>query len=79
MFLERRQLVPECILWCRNLEVPWERTVPFLEYFWKRVYCLPWTKDPAVASQRLLSARWRVFTLEEGSGSKQCWFQDFGF
>ena len=35
----------------------WERTVPFLEYCWKRVYCLPRIKDPAGAIQRPFVSR----------------------
>ena len=46
MLLRRRQLVLECLVWCRNLRTPWETTFPFLEYFWKMVYCLSKDKRP---------------------------------
>ena len=44
----------------------WERTVPFLEYFWKRAYCLPSIKDPAGTSQRPFNSR--VERLYSGQG-----------
>ena len=43
MLLGRRQSGPSTVA---ISGVHWERTVPFLEYFGKRVYCLPKDKRP---------------------------------
>ena len=66
VFLGRRELAITYIAWCRHLRVHWKRTVLFLEYFWKRVYCLPKKKRPSGASQRPSISR--VERLYSGGG-----------
>ena len=73
MPLESRELALECIAWCRDLQVDWERTVPFPEYF------LEWGLLPSqgqkslqVPVKGLSSAGWQGSTPGEGSRSMPC-------
>lgn len=52
-----RELAQECIEWSSELWGHWERIVPFLDYFGKRTYCLPKTKEPIGTSHRLFISR----------------------
>lgn len=53
VLLGRRKLAPEGTAWYRISGAHWERTSPFLEYFWKRVYCLPKDRRPCGCQQKV--------------------------
>ena len=69
--LEGREPAPDNVV---ISGVQWERTVLFLKYCEKRVYCLPKNKDPADASQGPFISRveW-LYTRTESTGSFKTW------